>query len=285
MLRLPSVGIIGAGRVGSALALGLRAAGVPVVGIASRTSAHATALATSANIPSLDASQVLSNADLTVLAVRDDVIAECAAALISTPVRVGQAVVHCSGALGLEPLAGLADAGWLTGAWHPLQAFATTSTPLQTGITWGITASSELQAQLISLTTTLGGRPQTIAAESKGRYHAAAVLAANYAITLAAQAVDVLETCGFSRDGALAALLPLLHGNLATLERVGLPMALTGPLVRGDSATIERHLNDLAGDPTAKALYQACGLATVPLLKERGLDDPTIERLARILHP
>ena len=279
------IGLVGAGRVGSVLATALHSAGYPLTGIASRSTLHAATLAHTLQIPVLDAPTLLAQADLVVLTVADDAIAAVAHSLAHVPAtRAHQACVHCSGALALEPLAPLAAAGWHTGAWHPLQSFATRTTPLTTGITWGITAAEPLRSTLHELSLSLGGVPRDVAEAAKTRYHAAAVLACNYAITLAAQAVELLGSCGFDHDTALAALLPLLKGNLQLLDRAGLPTALTGPLARGDKGTVARHLAELeAHAPQIAALYRACGVATLPLLHERNLAQDDITALENLL--
>ncbi len=279
----PTLGILGMGRVGAALARALVAHGLPLVGLSSRQPELAQPLADELSVPLLAPAALLERAELVVLAVSDDAIASVAAELApQAGAAIPQAVVHCSGALALEPLEPLAAAGWQVGAWHPLQAFATRAAALHPGITWGITAAEPLRSTLHALTHTLEGQPRDVAAADKPLYHAAAVLACNYAITLAAQAVAVLDSCGFSADDALSALLPLLSGNLAGLERVGLPAALTGPLARGDAGTITRHLELLdATHPDAAALYRACARATLPLLQQRGMASEQIDHLAK----
>ena len=265
----PSIGIIGAGRVGSALAHALHHAGYQCVGIASRTHAHAAELAASINTLPQTTSEILTSADLVFLTVPDDALADVAHELAAiAPCKPQQAIVHCSGALSSDVLRPLADVGWLTGSCHPLQAFATNSVAIQNGITWGIEASPALRATLHRLARHLNGIPLDLKPEQKVLYHAAAVIASNFAITLAARAVDVLKSCGIAPDVGLQALIPLLQGNLANLANVGLPAALTGPLARGDWGTIERHLAALDQTaPDIAALYRCCVEATIPLIE------------------
>lgn len=263
----PTIGIIGAGRVGSALAHALYATGYTQVGIASRSPAHAAHLADSLHLPVRKPAELLAGADLVFLAVSDDALASLATELSTLPVARSAAVVHCSGALSTAVLAPLATHGWTTGSCHPMQAFAPATVAIQPGITWGIEAAEPLRATLHQLVATLGGRPLDLRAEDKVLYHAAAVLAANFSIILAAQAVEILGLCAVPPEAALQALLPLLQGNLANLAQVGLPAALTGPLARGDWGTIKRHLAALdARSPSIATLYRACSAAATPLL-------------------
>lgn len=268
---LPTVAIIGAGRVGAALARALVAADYPLLGIASRSPAFTRNLAESLHISISTPADLVHRADLTFLTVPDDVLPLLATELSLTRPQSGhQAVVHCSGALSADVLAPLAAAGWLTGGCHPLAPFASRESSVPLGITWGIEAAEPLRTTLQHLATNVGGVPLDIRAEDKVLYHAAAVLAANFAITLAARAVEVLGLCAIAPEAALAALLPLLRGNLDNLAQVGIPTALTGPLARGDWPTVERHLAALdARAPDIAALYRACVAGTGPLIEKQ----------------
>ena len=82
-------------------------------------------------------------------------------------------------------------------------------------------------------------------ADTKPLYHAAAVMASNYAVTLMGQSAELLAHCGLDGPDAVRALLPLLAGTMENLAALGLPQALTGPLSRGDAGTIARHLAHL----------------------------------------
>ena len=111
-------------------------------------------------------------------------------------------------------------------------------------------------------------------ADDKALYHAAAVIASNYSVTLAATAARLLRRIGASEDDSLRVLLPLMRSTLDNLERQGLPEALTGPIVRGDTGTVRRHLLELdAADGEAGMLYRCLALGTLPLAALRGLAD------------
>lgn len=280
------VAVIGAGRVGTALATALaRLPDVEVAGVSSRTPAHAEALAARLGVVHLSPAEALT-ADLTLVAVADDAIAPVVAALaadLGESDGEGRCVVHCSGALGLEPLQPLAARGWQVGSWHPAQSFAPQAAGVAPDVAFTITAAEPWSSRLAGLTDAFGARPVRLAAEQRPAYHAALVLATNLGQTLMARAVDVLVGTGMTRDQALAVLLPLLRGGLDNVEQVGLPAAITGPLVRGDLGTVRGHLGGLAPYPEAERLYREVSTSLVPLLVERGLAVPVGEQALAIL--
>ena len=263
-----AVGVVGCGRLGASLALALAAAGYRVVALAGRDPVRAQALA--AAIP--DARAVVPYVavratELVLLAVPDDAVEELASAL---PWRPGQAVVHCAGALDLAPLAAAAGVGAATGCLHPLQAFPEPggSPERLRGVAIGVEAAeaggSALGALLEALALDLGAA-RTLRLESvdRARYHAAAVLASNDVVALAAAAGRAWALAGLPAEQAAPALGPLLAGAAEAVAALppGKPLAaaLTGPLARGDVATVRRHLDALAEDPRLAALYRALG--------------------------
>lgn len=234
--------------------------------------------------------------ELVFLTVPDDAIEAVAGSLRG---RSGQAVVHCSGGLSLEPLATIATMGVRVGSFHPLQAFAQPVRPEPVeghdgqalrqaqherresvqqevgdrlaGITYGLEGPEPLISTLEDLARDLGGRPIRLPPGSKALYHASAVLASNYLVTLAQQASDLWAHYGVPRDEALTALLPLIEGTVANLNSIGLPDALTGPIARGDVGTVRRHLEVLAASaPDAVPLYRKLGSRTVPIGRAKG---------------
>ena len=274
---MEQVGIIGAGRVGSALAVAAAAAGWPVVAVASRQHARAEALA--ARLPGArpaTAQEVADLADLVFLTVPDAAIAQVTRVVRW---RAGQAVVHTSGAESLAPLAPARAAGALIGGLHPLQTFAgaNEADPLRVfaGITCALEADAALLPRLEALVRALGARPVVLPAEARARYHAAAVLASNYVVTLLHLAAALWATFGVDERTALAALLPLTRRAVDNVAARGPAAALTGPIVRGDAATVAKHLGALAeACPTALAPYAALAEATLALAADAGLLSP-----------
>ena len=280
-----SLGFIGAGVVGGALARRLAEAGYPVIAVASRRAETAEALA--AAVPGCAAfpspNDVAGKADVVFLTTPDDAIASVAA---STTWRPGQAVVHCSGALSVDALAPAVEAGAQVGSFHPLQTFASLEQALANlaGTTFALEGELPLLSILQDMAEALGGRSVLVRSEDKVLYHAAAVLTSNYTVTLLQQATELWEAFGRTKDEALAALMPLLHGTVANLESLGLPAALTGPISRGDLATVANHLEALESFPDIAPVYRALGEATIPIAYAKGrLDRQTAELLLQLL--
>jgi len=251
---LPRLAFVGAGRVASALAPKLVAAGYPVTGVASRRAASAQALARS--LPGCAAAASLQalagQADIVFLTVPDDAIAAVAAS-VAWPDEV--AAVHCSGALGLEAL----TPAKRRGGFHPLQSFASPDAELA-GVSVAIEAGEPLLGALGDVARRLGCRPLRLPEGARPLYHAAGAFAHNYAVTLFAQAVRLWRELGFSEDQASQALLPLAKTSLSNIERLGITPALTGPIARGDAGTVRRHLDALAASaPDLLPVYRQLG--------------------------
>ncbi|MBA3945575.1 MAG: DUF2520 domain-containing protein [Herpetosiphonaceae bacterium] len=280
----PRIALIGAGRVGTALGLALHHAGYPITAVASRTIEHAAELAKLVSAPQLPLLAAVQHADLVLLVVPDDAIHPLAQVVADAGAwQPRQLVVHASGALPAQALAPAAACGALIGSFHPLAAFAQRNTLLPPGLTFGIEAAEPLRGYLHQIAQELGGYPLDLDAAAKPLYHAAAVLASNYTVVLAALAVQLMTTTGASEERALAALLPLLDTTLANLHDAGLPAALTGPLVRGDSGTVTRHLAALDDQyPLIANVYRATGEAALALLTARHTA-PMLSELASAL--
>jgi predicted short-subunit dehydrogenase-like oxidoreductase (DUF2520 family) len=220
-------------------------------------------------------------ADLVLITVPDTAIAEVGASLRW---RQGQFAVHCAGSVGREALAVAAQAGAIVGAWHPLQSLAHAEASLH-GSRFAIDAPPPLDTVLIALTEAVGGAPLAVPPEGRTIYHLGATIVSNYAVALVALAAELWTAIGIDRSTAVAALAPLLAGTAANLRDLGLPQALTGPIARGDVATVDRHLAALQWQaPDLVPLYRDLGLAALRLASERGLADDRVGALrARLL--
>jgi predicted short-subunit dehydrogenase-like oxidoreductase (DUF2520 family) len=124
-------------------------------------------------------------------------------------------------------------------------------------------------------------RPFRIATKAKPIYHAGAVFASNYLVVVEAMAQRLLRHAGLTDADAWAALRPLVEGTLENLSRAEPKDALTGPVARGDTTTIVRHIESLTLDDGK--LYRALGRAALELAQKRGMDEATAAQVAAAL--
>jgi predicted short-subunit dehydrogenase-like oxidoreductase (DUF2520 family) len=237
--------------------------------------------------------RTLASASIVFLTVPDDGIASlCREIADDGGWRKGQAVVHCSGALPSDVLEPAREQGTLAASFHPLQAFATVEAAIahMPGSAFAIEGDAPLVAELDRLAALLGGTALHLTANEKTMYHAAAVIASNYTVTLAALAARLLawEEIAPDESAALRYLLPLIRGTVDNLDTLGLPGALTGPIARGDAGTVARHLQELdRSSPDLAELYRHLGRLTLPLAREKGsLMEDELDQVWQVLtHP
>jgi predicted short-subunit dehydrogenase-like oxidoreductase (DUF2520 family) len=283
MLKL---GFIGAGTVGTALALRLSAKGYPVVAVSSRPHASAGKLArTIGGCHAVTNNQAVADmADFVFITTPDDVIGTVATEVKWRP---GQDVVHCSGADSTEVLKPAHNLGARVGAFHPLQTFASVKQAISNipGSTFALEAEEPLLTTLKEMAAALDGHWIELKAGDKVMYHAAAVIACNYLVTLVKLATDLWENFNVPRQEAIRALMPLLRGTLNNLENVGIPNCLTGPIARGDIGTITKHLNALEkATPSVVSTYRELGLQTIPIALGKGrINQERAEELRALL--
>ena len=213
------------------------------------------------------------------LAVPDGAVRETASRIGALGPPRGLAVVHLSGALGLDALDGVAPNA--RGSFHPLQSFpAPRDASAFRGITVAVDASNDaLLRRLRGLARRLGARPRHVDDSERVAYHAAAVFASNFLDVVVAEAVRMLEGIGWSEREATEALMPLVQGAVDNIRRLGTTGALTGPIRRGDAETVARHLT-VAERP---ALYRMLALVALEIAQEAGLDPAAAERTRRAL--
>lgn len=266
------IGFIGAGTTGTALAVRLSQKGCPVVAVSSRTLSSAQKLA--GLVPNCrvcpTAQELAHVAELVFITTSDDVIAQVCA---EVQWHAGQNVVHCSGAHSVDILEPARRFGANVGSFHPLQTFADVKQAIENlpGSTFALEAEEPLMSTLKELTSLLKGRWVELKPGDKVLYHAAAVFACNYLITLVKLALDLWQNFGVSPKEATKALLPLLRGTINNIDNIGLPNCLTGPIARGDLGTIERHLNALeARNPSLLTTYKELGLQAIPIALAKG---------------
>ena len=279
-------GFIGAGTTGTALAVRLSQKGCPVVAVSSRTLSSAQKLA--GLVPNCGvchtAQEVAEAAGLVFITTPDDVIAQVCS---EVQWHEGQSVVHCSGAHSVDILDPAKKLGAAVGSFHPLQTFADVDQAIENlpGSTFALEAREPLLSTLKELTSLLNGNWVELKPGDKVLYHAAAVFACNYMVTLVKLALDLWQDFGVSQKEATKTLLPLLRGTINNIGNIGLPDCLTGPVARGDSGTIERHLSALeARSPSLLNTYKELGLQTIPIALAKGkIDAQKAEEMKALL--
>ena len=267
------VAVVGAGTLGTAIAVLLEAAGHRVVGVSGREETRRRANTHLPGAPFLEPAAAAAAAELVVIGTPDDVIESMAETLAGAEaVGSGTWVAHLSGSLGLDVLRPAVAAGARVLATHPLQTFPDVASALARlpGCAIAITANDE-EGYLLGerLAGDLGGVPFRISDELRPLYHAAAVFASNYLVTASAIAESLFAAAGVP-DPAQA-MAPLQRATLDHVERLGAAEALTGPAVRGDAGTIRRNLEALGRHaPELIAFYVAMARATLDLAERSG---------------
>ncbi len=284
----PTIGFIGIGVLGKGLAMSLAARQYRVVAAHSRSLAFSQWLAQ--RLPGCraftSAQELADAADLVFITTPDSAIGQVAATVRWRP---GQGVVHCCGAASLEVLQPAAAQGAVTGAFHPFQTFAGLADPGDTlsrlaGVTFAVEGQGWLSGFLGDLARTLGGHPVFIPHHHRPLYHAAAVLGCGYLVTLLQAAVTAWQAMGFSPERAMDALYPLARATLENVAQGGITASVTGPVVRGDAATVQAHLEALYQSlPDLVPLYCALTEASLPLAASRGISPDYLAALEELL--
>jgi predicted short-subunit dehydrogenase-like oxidoreductase (DUF2520 family) len=259
-----AVGVVGAGRVGAVLGAALARAGHRVVGASGVSDASRDRAAILLpGVPLLEVPDVVSRAEMVLLAVPDDDLPALVAGLAETDVwQAGQMVAHTSGRHGIGVLAPAAELHAIPLALHPAMTFSGTTVDLQRlqDCCFGVTTSPSMRPVGEALVVEMGGEPVWIAEEHRARYHAALSHGSNHLVTLVAQAMQVLAGAGVEMPDRV--LAPLLSAALDGALRQG-DAALTGPVARGDAGTVSAHVRELASEtPDVLPTYVALARAT-----------------------
>lgn len=264
--------VIGAGRCGLQLARSMRAAGVAVAGVVVRSPRGASrARRALPEVPRITGDRPFPEADAALLAVGDDALVACARAVAPRLGPACRVALHVSGLHPASALAPLAARGRALGALHPLTSFPSATgalVPLD-GVLAAVDGDGAALRAARALARALGMRARRVAPESRARYHAAAALAANLTHALVVAAREELVRCAFSPSDAAAALRPLLAASTAAALAARGWEALTGPVGRGDAATVGAHLRALS--PDAAAAYAAVARLAADRLRAAGI--------------
>ena len=282
------VSIIGAGRLGTTLAVALAAQGYSIRSLVARRlqSARKAANFLDAEVQVLAAKQLRSLicADLFLLTVPDDQIPIVAMNLSEIGFKAERkkmTALHTSGALSSDVLAPLREKGWHTGSMHPLISVSRTqhADGSLRGAFWSVEGDRSALRSAKAIVRDLGGKSFSIRAEDKPLYHAAAVMASGNVTALFDVALEMLGECGLDRKTARSILVPLLASTVRNLETKDPAQALTGTFSRGDLETVKRHVAALKKHQLAEALelYRLLGQRSLKLTK----DQPQITRILK----
>lgn len=271
----PSFAIIGAGKVGSAIGVLLKERGYSPVSVASRSKTSAQRLAEQLNTRDfLHPAEAARLADLVFITTTDREIAAAAAAIARKGgCKPGQIVIHTSGALASDVMEPVRKQGAWAISIHPLQSFASTESAKENlpGSYFALEGDEQALTMAKELVEDLNGRYFIIKAADKQLYHAAAVVASNYLVSLIHLSVSIYRQLGLTENQAMAALFPLIRGTLSNIAKTGPAGALTGPVARGDGTTLKGHVKALHRmDWAAQGAYSSLGLYTVGLAVSNG---------------
>ncbi len=271
-----SFAIVGCGKLGCALAKQMKSSGYPLAGLASKNiiSAQQAADEIGTDIFSDKPWEITRSADVVFITTPDGQI-EAAATLLAENkgLKKNAVVLHCSGSQPSTILMAAKKCGVSIGSLHPLQSFASSraeGNPFQ-NIIAAIEGEAEAVALARQIAQDLGATCFFIKTHAKTAYHAAAVVASNYLVTLQDMAFKLLQIAGIPPENAFQVLKPLIHGTLFNIEKKGTEKALTGPIVRGDTETIRTHIDEiLRMAPDLLNLYQTIGRYTVNIAESGG---------------
>lgn len=266
------LGFIGAGTVGTSLSVKLSDKGYKISAVSSRSQKSAENLARAIKgCHVVSSSQaVADSADLVFITTPDGAIPQVVSEVKWHP---GQSVVHCSGADSTDIIKPARKLGACVGTFHPLQTFASVKQATENipGSTFAIEAEEPLLSTLKEMASALGCQWIELKASDKVLYHAAAVIACNYMVTLVKLATDLWQNFNIPMQQATKALIPLLRGTLNNIENTGIPDCLTGPISRGDIVTVKKHFNALHKNaPSLLSTYKELGIQTIPIALAKG---------------
>lgn len=260
--------------MGRALGKRLRELGWRIGAVVTRSAAtsRSAVRAIGAGTPHSGLTRRALEADVILLATPDGAIEKVARSLARMGGKEcrGKVVLHTSGALDRLVLAPLARRGAATGSLHPMQTFSGRGVPYLEGVIFAVEGDRAARRAGWAIARALGGVPVRIEGKNKPAYHAAGALVANQALALAESATRVLMKLGFTRRRALRALLPLMRQMLDNYERLGPQAAWTGPIARGDYATVAEHVRALRHYPReVQDSYAALALLSGRVLSKK----------------
>lgn len=280
--------IVGAGRLGTALGAALAGKGWQTEAIVDRDAraARESRRIVGRGRASTSLAAAAKAGGTVIIAVPDDAVAGVAAALARAPGSWAKRnVFHTSGLLPADALRPLAERGAWVASLHPVQSFPRkdVAPSVFEGITWGFEGQAAAFPEAERIVRAFRGHVLLLSAKDKAIYHAACTLASNAFVALEWTAAGILGRAGVPGEDALSLLLPLVQGTLQNVKSLGLEKALTGPVVRGDVATVRKQLKALEADPAAREVYRVLGKQILRLIGKRRIPAGRVRVLKRLL--
>lgn len=277
---MKKIGIVGAGRLGEALARRLILKEACLIGITCKHFERTEKIAQSLGVtPYRSNYELAQDSEILFVTTPDDVIFSVLEELKRGTLPENLCVVHCSGALSAFDLPSVE--GIYRASFHPLQSFSGSEVSFR-GLAVAMDGEEYALGVLKELGNLLEVVPLFVPPEDRKLYHSAACMASNYLITLLAVAEAFFLRWTASEKDARNAIYPLVKESIENFKKQGPADALTGPIARGDLQTIVRHLEALDGKP--KELYRSLGLATLDLAARSGkITAEQIDQISKVL--
>jgi len=283
---MPSISIVGIGRVGGALAIALSRSGYALENLVYRTPETAEQISnllpatSSVTAPATSFPQIHS--DIILIATADPDIRPAAEMLVHH-VDHRPVVLHTSGSLSSsDVLAALSSSGCAIGSMHPLVSIsdAVSGSDAFSNAFFCVEGDDAARMTATSIVESLGGRSFSIRSENKALYHAAAVTASGHFVALVDAAIEMLTECGVDSQRAQEILLPLIQSTVDNLESQRPARALTGTFARGDFAAFERHLGAMEKTPKAiRDIYLLLGERSLELAASNGAKPEDLQKI------
>jgi predicted short-subunit dehydrogenase-like oxidoreductase (DUF2520 family) len=263
----PRIAIAGAGNLAGALAVSLRGAGygIELIVARGRTASvqKARRLGREVGAQVVVAARARIQAEIVWFCVPDGAIAEAAKSLLGAADWKGKVALHSSGALTSDELALLRERGAAVASVHPLMTFVRGSRPMLAGVPFAIEGSPNAARTARAIVRDLQAQPFSIRKNRKAAYHAWGMFASPLLTALLAASERVAVAAGVSRKAARERMLPILEQTLTNYAWLGAPGAFSGPIARGDVATVAKHLRVLQEVSGAREVYVALARAAL----------------------
>lgn len=273
MARKPRVVIVGAGNLGSALAVSLRHSGYTIESIVARSRGaslkRAQKLAEEVGSVAAFDFPAKRRAKLIWITVPDAEIARVARILADRADWKGKVALHSSGALASDELNILRRRGAAVASVHPLMTFVRGSRATLAGVPFAVEGDAAAVGVARRIVKDLGGDAYAIRKRDKAAYHAWGTFASPLFDALLATMERVAAAAGVPRMEARRRIVPILLQTLANYAALGADRAFSGPIVRGDVDTVKRHLRVLSGVPQAREVYTALANAALRYLPSK----------------